>query len=578
MLKKYKKSYFVNSVYKNINKKYNRCMIEKNTIMSPMQIWHDFNPVSTDTEVSIINLATENDVVTTEIMFTASEVNDGKIRAYMKYSKKIDAPSDAPVILVIHGINYNIEKEVIDNIINKNMIYATFDFAGVNDKHTEYPNSVYYGNFESIKNIIDVSNGPKQTCWYLWDVIARRVITVLNEQLDNPKICLVGVGLGANIGWQVAGMDGRISAFIAINGDGYIENLDEYLKPVKKDDYPTAWLAGLAPQSYAKYISCPILYVGGSNNANSNVDKISEILGLSPSENKYMSICHNAENKITLEAFNTIEIWTKEFFLGDANKIEKTEVSFSNSGDRLYLNVKTNQEDVEKITILVSTKEKNNDIREWKQISKYTALNNGEYVVPLELESTEDIVYCYVNTYYTSGLVLSSKLISIVPSELEITDANIVQKVPTRIVYNTSMEDDYFYGENESFVFDRNKIIKKEGAFGVKGIGLDGGGSLYTFRVGNQKFRDNIGATLKMDAYTTIDTTIDIVVYNLEDGELVPYQVAVFLGECDKWQQIELTDIEFKNYEMISLDGFSDIKKIELKNIGSVIFNNIIWV
>ena len=553
-------------------------MIEKNTIMSPMQIWHDFNPVNTDTEVSIINLVTENNVVTTEIMFTASEVKDGKIRAYMKYSKRIDAPADAPVILVLHGINNNIEEEVLDKILSKNMVYATFDFAGIDEKHTEYPNSVYYGNFESVKNIIDVSNGAKNTCWYLWDVVARRAITVLCEQLDSPKVCLVGVGIGANIGWQVAGMDGRVNAFIAINGCGYIENMSNYYKPVEKGEYPTAWLAGLAPQSYAKYISCPILYVGGSNNTYANIDRVPEILALSNSENKHMSICHNAEKKITLEAFNTIELWVKRFLLGDAKAIEETEVSFSNSDDRLYLNVKVNSEEVDKIAIFVSGKERNNSIREWKQVKKYTALNNGEYIVPLEIESVNDIVYCYVNTYLKNGMVLSSKQISIVPSELNISDANIIQKVPSRIVYNTSMEDDYFYGENNFFAFDRNKIVKKDGAFGVKGIGLDGGGSLYTFRVGNQKFRDTVGATLKMDAYTTIDTTIDIVVYNLEENELVPYQVSVFLGKCDKWQQIELTDVEFKNYEMISLDGFSNIKKIELKNIGSVIFNNIIWV
>ncbi len=553
-------------------------MIEKNTIMSPMQIWHDFNPVSTDTEVSIINLVTEKDVVTTEIMFTASEVKDGKVRAYMKYSKRIDAPADAPVILIIQGVNNNIEEEVLDSILNNNMIYATFDYAGIDEKHTEYPNSVYYGNIESVKNIIDVSNGAKNTCWYLWNVVARRAITVLAEQLDNPRICLVGVGLGANIGWQVAGMDGRVNAFIAINGCGYIETLSNYFKPVIKGDYPTAWLAGLAPQSYAKYISCPILYVGGSNNISSNIDRVAEILGLSSSKNKYMSICHNAERKITLEAFNTIQLWTKRFFLKDFKKIEETEVSFSNSDDRLYLNVKTNADDVEKISIFVSSKEKNNSIREWKQIKKYTALSNGEYITPLEIESADDVVYCYVNTYFKDGMVLSSKQISIIPSELKISNANIVQKVPTRIVYNTSMEDDYFYGENNSFAFDRKKIVKVDGAYGVKGIGLDGGGSLYTFRVGNQKFREAVGATLKMDAYTNIDTTIDIVVYNLEEEELVPYQVSVFLGKCDKWQEIELTDVEFKNFEMISLDGFANIKKIELKNIGTVIFNNIIWV
>ena len=200
-------------------------MIEKTTIMSPMQIWHDYNPESQDTEVSITNLTTEDDIQTTELMFTVSELSDGKIRGYMKYYKKIGTPLDAPVILIIPGVQKDIQDEILDRVLEAGITFATFDYAGVNDKHTEYPNSAYYGNFESIENIVDMSKGPKNTCWYLWDMVCKRVITVLCEQLDNPKICMIGIGLGANIGWQVAGMDGRISGFIPVNGSGYIEKL-----------------------------------------------------------------------------------------------------------------------------------------------------------------------------------------------------------------------------------------------------------------------------------------------------------------------------------------------------------------
>ena len=111
-------------------------MIEKNTIMSPMQIWHDYNPVSQDTEISIINLTTEDDIQTTEIMFTVSAVEDGKIRGYMKYYKKVGTPDDAPVILLIPGTTMDIQDEVLDRVLDAGLVYATFDYAGMNEKHT----------------------------------------------------------------------------------------------------------------------------------------------------------------------------------------------------------------------------------------------------------------------------------------------------------------------------------------------------------------------------------------------------------------------------------------------------------
>ena len=62
-------------------------MIEKNEILSPTKLWQDFNPVAGDSEISITSMSTSNGKITTELMFTAKEVEDGKIRAYLKIVK-----------------------------------------------------------------------------------------------------------------------------------------------------------------------------------------------------------------------------------------------------------------------------------------------------------------------------------------------------------------------------------------------------------------------------------------------------------------------------------------------------------
>jgi len=553
-------------------------MIEKNEILSPTKLWQDFNPVAGDSEISITSMATSNGKITTELMFTAKEVEDGKIRAYLKIVQSEDMGENPPVILIIPGVKGMPDDTIINKVVDGGFVFATFEYAGIGDKRAEYTASTYYGNFDAIENIIEVNKSAKNTCWYLWATIARKAITVLTEQLANPRICLIGENIGANVGWIVAGMDARVDCFVPINGSGYIETMAEYYKPVISSDYPTSWLAGLAMQAYAKHVTCPVFYVGGSNNRYSDIDKAQDILAICSSLNKHASICQNAEDKITTEAFDSIKLWIDMFFTGEQEFVKDTEIGFKVSGEKLYLTANTTDENVVKVRFFVAKKENNPSIREWNKMSQVTALSSGEYLVPLEVDSLDDRIYCFANTYYKDGLVLSSRLVNFLPSECDEPIALAQQKTPPRIIYNTSMCRYFFYGDNGDFTFDRSKIVKRAGAYGVLGIGLEGGGNLYTFKVGAEKYREGVNATLQMDAYASKDTTIEILVYNLEDGDLMPYKVSVFLANCDSWQQIKLTSQDFKNYEMISLDSFKDIKKIELKNIGEAIFNNMIWV
>ncbi len=566
------------SVYKKINTKYNVSMIEKSEILSPTKLWQDFNPVVDDTEISIIGMSTKDGKITTELMFTAKEVDDGKIRAYLKIVQNEQTVENAPIVLIIPDVKGMPDDSVIDRVLGEGFQYATFEYAGVGEKRAEFTASTYYGNFDAIENIIEVDKSAKNTCWYLWATIARRAITVLYERFENPKICLIGENIGANVGWIVAGMDARVDCFVPINGSGYIETMSEYYKPVIVSDYPTSWLAGLAMQAYAKHVTCPVFYIGGSNNKYSDIDKAQDILALCSSQNKHASICQNAEDKITSEELYCVKLWLDMFFTGNEECIKDTEIGFKVSGGKLYLTANSTDENVVKVRFFVAKNEKNPSVREWNKMSQVTALSSGEYLVPLEVSSLDDRIYCFANTYYKNGLVFSSKLVNFLPSECEEEVLLTPQKTPPRIIYNTSMGRYFFYGDNGALTFDRSKIIKRAGAFGVSGIGLEGGGNLYTFKVGDERYREPVTATLQLDAYTEKDATIEVVVYNLEEDELMPYKVSVFLESCDSWQQIKLTAQDFKNYEMISLDTFKDIKKIELKDIGDVIFNNIIWV
>ena len=74
---------------------------------------------------------------------------------------------------------------------------------------------------------------------------------------------MAAINNGANILWQVAGMDDRLDGIIPINNTGYDEfnsNLSEDV-PLSQLAERNIWSLCCASPSYAKFIKCPVLNV-----------------------------------------------------------------------------------------------------------------------------------------------------------------------------------------------------------------------------------------------------------------------------------------------------------------------------
>ena len=153
-----------------------------------------------------------------------------------------------------------IDFNYISFVVQAGFQVVTFDIAGKsNSKHyTRYPHSLEYCNYIFSKDHLNTCNyGADNTCLFNWCKITRQVISFVKNfspSVAPSKVLMAAINNGANILWQVAGMDDRLDGIIPINNTGYDEfnsNLSEDV-PLSQLAERNIWSLCCASPSYAK--------------------------------------------------------------------------------------------------------------------------------------------------------------------------------------------------------------------------------------------------------------------------------------------------------------------------------------
>lgn len=89
---------------------------------------------------------------------------------------------------------------------------------------TSYPSDLSFARYPDCKaRLDDIENTARNTPWFVWAKVARRAISLLQEQsiVSRDHIGVLGFGIGAQLSWMVTGTDKRVCAMCAVNGGGY---------------------------------------------------------------------------------------------------------------------------------------------------------------------------------------------------------------------------------------------------------------------------------------------------------------------------------------------------------------------
>lgn len=551
----------------------------ENMILTPLQIWQDYDPDASPLQISFTDFRKQNGRIFFKAFFNADEFKDGAPRIFVSGSYPV-APSSKIAIYIKDALGNPPPENFLNSFVAKGFGFIVFDYNAVNEevtKRSRYPESVKYGESAHSEGHLSVADpSAKDSCQYLWSTVTRRVITFVKTLAKDSKIILVGAREGADMLWQTAAMDKRVDAAIAINNAGWREyedlfRFDDKAEPLQMTDERERWFAGCASQTYARYVECPVLLICGSNNPLTSIDRIESTLSLIDSDRVYCTICPNTGLLLPQYALST-QINFVEYFDSKAPILKNRPVlDLTVQDDALIANLTIDAPLATKeISVLYAFDELDGTIRNWNKI---ILPQNGCKRCEIPVTERAQCAFAFVNVEYDDGAVISSfEDFSKIPST--------VKRVLTRrthIIYERKNGVGTFVADNSDHYLSCTAPFLKAGAYDILGITCEDA-DITTYSVGEDKFLRTDESLLQFDAFSTVNTTVEVKVCNKENGKKVFYTAVCTVNGDGEWTKCSLSPSSFKTQTLAPLKGWNNIKSLSFHKINGVLFKNILWV
>lgn len=549
--------------------------------LTPTLVWEGFNPKKDPLETSTVFSKEKGDVVSTGTFFTSENFSDGKVRAYINisYDRRWLDPRPAVLVLSTHS-HIKDASALMSDFIDAGCVVCIIDFNGSfdGDYCTTFPESLSYCSHPECNNHLDrIEGSAKSSPWFQWSKIARRAITLLEEHplIDGDRIGVLGIGKGAQVAWQVAGMDGRVSALVAINGGGYLWRSGAHrftMGNVPTTDEERAFSTGVGAETYARLVNCPTCYVVASNNTYADVDRAEALISLVPATAKTLMISRGTEEQITSNVYQALKHWLRRNLTHDTEPVAMPSLSFNTVDGSLYLVLSGDRPFTEQ-NIAISYGEPDPTQRFWTTLEYGQKTGENEYAYKVPVYNAEELITAYASVSMADVMELGcSPVIGTVPSKIGVK-ADSAPVGDDRIIYTGNMGLGRFSSESDSAILDESNLSCTVGPFNIKGISVKTG-RLVMYRSTREQFSSQRDAVLQFDAYSAEKKTVLLSAH--VDEEKYTASINLNGGEC--WQKIALSTADFKNEYGKHLSLFADGKKFSFDQCENVLFNNFLWL
>ncbi|MDD3947521.1 MAG: hypothetical protein PHI19_06745 [Clostridia bacterium] len=540
-------------------------------IMIPSTVWQDYDP-----EAEPLELVKEEGAVSKEVYrFTALTKDEEKVRVAVKVL--LPSSDIKGAVLVVHQYHALPDDWVLNDLVSGGYMVVLPDLTGISNPATNYPPSLEYGYIEKAgDHIKKVMPTPKETCQYLYTIIIRRTLVFLKEKFAPEGIVLLGMGDAVEVAMQAAGIAGGIKGLACINGSGYREyiKLNKYGggNELVMDEERMSWLSGVSSVAYAKFINVPTFVAVGTNSTVSDIDRLSNLKALMPTESFHTVYSPSASDYIMPEAYSSFKIWLNAVFrdtpLPDCPDIDLR----ANDDGSLYVDVHCDPKAViESVDVYYSEGEYDHKIRYWQRMQGLS-IASGEYIATPQVREEDVPFFAYAEIKYATGLTLCSLIEFAELGELSI---KAKQEKASRIIYETSMDLNGFVDGYNGDVLPRTGLELVELTGGTKGI-ISRYGSLKTYLRNPGQGIDN-DVLLHIDMYSDEykEVSVSIEKHNEEGSKC--YKTTVKLQPTKGFfTGVKFKTGDFKDERMMPLTDW-DICSIKIA-ANHIIIGNILFV
>lgn len=546
--------------------------------MSPSQLWANYDADAVKLKPNFIKYDTaSNGIVDFEVYLSCEGEDKNTTRIYC-YGKIPKENSKNATLIYIKGYQSDLINNVYESFLPKGYAVVCFDYIGKTDentKHTIYPDSLKYANLAfSARHLDGFVKSPKDSCVFIWSKMCRNVITFVKKLLgEDNKIYLRSSLEGGNILWQVAGMDKRVEGIVAANNAGWEESRGLFRYSESPDEFNFSeekikWMSACSPQSYAKFVTCPVLFISGTNSTLTCIDRVEKTFALTNNNGENLAcLCSNLTNTMNINAKTSIAIWLDKVYYGEPRP-KSPSVAFEVVDGKLYAKMEYDDSiEAERLSLYYCYNEANSELRHWNK-----EILSGNPITQIPIRSGDTQVFAYASVIYKDGQAYSSLPImyKIDNDEIETTPLKC-----SHIVYERKNGLDTWVVDNNNGEYFMPEL--KSGAYDIVGVTAQKG-NLATYKISDKKYEHSENSILQFDCYSNESRSLIVeLCVEIEWFKYEYYSVEVQLSG-EEWQKIALSHNDFKTKELVPLKDWKKVKKLSFLNIDGALISNIIWV
>lgn len=535
-------------------------------LMTPSEIWAGF-------DVGLIGEPTVLDQKEgyERILFPAMTASDGTVSLDVEVFRP-DFDSKKAVLVLGSVERYNF-LPFVDTLLKNGNVVILPDYSAVKqDTATTYPESLAYGNYKRTDVRLNRKlTNPTETDYFLYARVLRRLLT----HFDEYDVAMMGIRSGGEVALQIAGTDRRIKGLALIAFAGYREyaKVPKYDtdRALEMDDDMTAWLTGASGTAYAKRVECPVIVAVGSNGKKSDLDRVSNFLGLIKSGDCRLTVSSGMRDSVGKEGFFTVLQWLEGVFCGSIPpEMPTLEMEVNKSGE-LYGKVRADESlMINKARVFFAFNDNDHSTRFWQDEDAEFA--GEEYLAKIPVGEDDRTLYAYAEVDYVNGLVIDGVVSFLSLEEKKIKTSRSVQ---SPIVFQHP--DDNCFVEMDGAPIQLNTGLGE----GIIPVGLKGtycsSGGMVTYSIG-KKTGFEPTRLLQIDSYSDkkqYELTVRLV---RSDGEeSVAYLAKRWIEVGDTFHSLRLSVSDFKREkDLAPMRDWQGIKALAIveKNIiiGKIMF------
>ncbi len=541
---------------------------------TPDAVWAGFDPRAESLEIEIKRRWNEHGARYTEFTFTGMTHEGSKVRVYA-ISSTPERQNNLPGVLHIHGGGQTVNPAWLRFWNDRGYAALTFNWGGKwpgRDKFADWGKLKQGNHQDAGRMLMATTPSVRESSWYLWTRISRRAFTCLErmEEVDPSRLGIFGVSMGGTIVWPFAAMDARVKAACAIYGVGWNTYPDELgiRDPSAGDPDVKTWRASMEPESYARLVRCPILFLDATNDQHGKMDWAFKTLDVVPADVRW-AFTPRYRHHIAAEQGVDLPLWMDAYLKG-GEKFPRAPVAKVQLGMDGIPSVSLKPaatRAIRRVELYYAVTNGNPKNRYWRSVSGQS--NAGTWSARLPVLDTKEPLFAFANVTYESNICLSSNLVTVIPAELGKASAT-----DTRSPEIDDGTEGLGGWITQSPATDPitpvpSLLRSATGPDGKSGITTMTAIPIMTHKVGDPKWRGPDGSSLQFEVYVRSARSLTVVMHEDEFGtRWRQYRKELRMTPAEGWQTLSFTADEFLNDKGDPLKNWRSIDMLELRSQG----------